>query len=119
MATLTHKRSIQNYFADTDTAVPRLYRQLVKTVRGFGVVREEAQKNLIALVNRSALVGVEVRKNHLLLHIKTFYLIHHPRILKTVQVAANRFQHQIKVAADSDIDAELCGWLKDAYQLSR
>jgi hypothetical protein len=96
-----------------------LYRQLLKTVRTFGAVREDAHKNLIALVNRSVLAGVEVRKNHLLLHVKTFYLIHNPRILKTVRVAANRFQHQIKVTADSDIDAELRGWLKDAYQLSR
>ena len=41
-----------------------------------------------------------------------------PRIVKSEQTSARRFHHEVKLAQARDLDAELRGWLKAAYELS-
>jgi Domain of unknown function (DUF5655) len=36
---------------------------------------------------------------------------------KTEQVSKNRYQYELKLASPDDVDAELVGWLSEAYTL--
>ena len=58
------------------------------------------------------------RKADLVLTVKSDLDIKSARIHKTEKVSANRFHHEMKLSGPEDVDAELLGWLKRAYELS-
>ena len=65
----------------------------------------------------SAFAGVHPRKQHLLVTNKAAAPISSGRIVKTKQVARNRWLLDVKLAVAGDIDAELLGWLREAYAI--
>ena len=75
------------------------------------------KKTSIHLVRSSAFVGVHPRKAHLLLTIKAAAPIQSGRIVKTEQFSANRWHLDVKLAIAGDLDAELLGWLREAYEI--
>ena len=95
----------------------QLYEELLVAVREIGPFRKEVKKTSIHLVRSSAFAGVHPRKSHLLLTIKTEKPIRSSRISKTEQVSKNRWHHDVKLASNREIDAELVGWLRQAYEL--
>jgi len=87
-------------------------------VRAFGPAVEDPKKTSIHINRRTALAGVATRKSHLVLTIKSDRKLSSPRIHKSEQTSASRFHHEVKLTSVADVDAELVGWLKDAYALS-
>jgi len=59
-----------------------------------------------------------VKREHIVLTIKSERSIASPRIFNSEQTSAKRFHHEVKVARLKDLDAELRGWLRAAYDLS-
>lgn len=97
----------------------QLYRELLAALRPLGSFREEVKKTSIHLVRESAFAGVHPRKQHLLLTIKAAKPLRSARISKTEQVSKNRWHLELKLTAAQEIDAELWGWLQEAYDLGR
>lgn len=95
----------------------QLYRVLLDAINSIGVFREEMKKTSVHLVRGSAFAGVHPRKQHLLLTIKAKKPIRSARILKTEQVSKNRWHLEVKLAMEKDVDDELLGWLREAYDL--
>lgn len=83
-----------------------------------GPVDQDPKKTSIHLNRRTAFAGVVVRKDCIVVTIKANSPIASPRIFKLEQTTAKRFHHEVKLAAVRDLDAELRGWLKAAYELS-
>lgn len=110
--------SIESHFEAKAPVVRKIYDQVLKALKPFGRVIEEPKKTSIHLVNATALAGVATRKEYLILTIKSDRKLASPRIHKTEQVSAKRFHHEVKLVSPADVDAELIGWLKDAYTLS-
>ena len=94
-----------------------LYEELLNAIAPFGAFEAEVKKTSIHLVRSSAFVGVHPRKQHLLVTIKAAAPIPSGRIVKTEQLSANRWHLDVKVAVAGDIDAELLGWLREAYAI--
>jgi hypothetical protein len=94
-----------------------LYEELLRAVARFGAFEIEVKKSSIHLVRSSAFVGVHPRKQHLLLTIKAAAPIPSGRIIKTEQVSTNRWHLDVKVSIAGDFDAELMGWLREAYEI--
>ena len=115
---MTDTYSVNDHFADKDPAVRALYDKFLAVLNTFGPIIEEPKKTSIHLVRKSALAGVETRKNYLLLNIKADHKIDSPRILKSDQPSARRFHHKVKIESLDDFDAELEGWLREAYLIS-
>ena len=110
--------SVSDHFINKDPAVRALYDQLVAVLRTFGPVEEDPKKTSIHLNRKSALAGVETRKDCLLLNIKSNHLIKSPRIEKAEQVSVKRFHHKVRISSPKDLDEELKTWLAEAYMLS-
>ena len=110
--------AINNHFDGREPIVREIYDHLVALLKQFGPVVEEPKKTSIHLVNRTALAGVATRKDSLILTIKSDHKLSGSRIHKTEQASARRFHQEIRLKSLADIDAELIGWLKDAYALS-
>jgi hypothetical protein len=87
-------------------------------LRTIGPIQEEPKKTSIHLVRSSALAGVEVRRDYLLINIKSELPIESARVLKTEQLSARRFHQKVKLSSPEDVNAELRRWLAAAYELS-
>jgi hypothetical protein len=104
-------------FAGKDDVVRAIYTRLLEALRAFGPFQEEPKKTSIHLVRNAGFAGAHPRKNSLYLNIRTDYPIESPRIARSEQVSRNRFHNELKLSSPDEIDAELLGWLKDAYAL--
>ena len=95
-----------------------LYDRLLSVLRKIGPVAEEAKKTSIHLVRASALAGVETRKSYLLLNLKADHRVEGPRVARAEQLSTRRFHFKVKLSRSDEVDAELEGWLRHAYDLS-
>lgn len=110
--------SVDDHFVNKDPSIRALYDQLVSLLQSFGPIEEDPKKTSIHLNRKSALAGVETRKDCLLLNIKSDHSIESPRIEKAEQVSAKRFHHKVRISSPEDFDNDLKTWLQEAYALS-
>jgi hypothetical protein len=110
--------SVNEHFIGKTGEVRTIYDRLVALAESFGPVRQDPKKTSIHLNRETAFAGVTVRKAHIVLTIKSDRLLKSPRVFKSEQTSAKRFHHEIKLSAIEDLDTELQGWLKAAYDLS-
>ncbi len=109
---------VQAVFAGKDPAALETYSALIKALKAFGPFAEEPKKTSIHLNRKSAFAGVHPRKAAILLVVRTDAPIESSRIRKLERVSANRWHGEMLLSAPSEIDAELLGWLRQAYDLS-
>lgn len=110
--------TVDEHFVNKDPSVRALYDQLIKVVKGFGTIEEDPKKTSIHINRKSALAGVETRKDCLLLNIKSDHAIKSPRVEKAEQISSKRFHHKVRITSLKDFDDELKGWLMHAYTIS-
>lgn len=109
---------VDGHFTGKEESARKIYSKLLETLRKIGDVSEDPKKTSIHLNRKTALAGVQVRKSHLVLTIKSDCKLKSKRIHKSEKVSANRFHHEIKLMSPADIDRELQAWLKAAYEMS-
>ena len=109
---------LNSHFVEKSPVVRAIYDRLMAETRSFGAVTEEPKKTSIHLVNKTAFAGVATRKTALLLNIKSAAPIDSPRFPKTEKVSSNRYHQEVKLTDPAEVDAELLGWLRQAYELS-
>ena len=109
---------VQAVFQGRDPEALATYRALVAALAGIGPFVEDPKKTSIHLNRKAAFAGVHPRKAAILLVIRTGAPIDSPRIRKLEKVSANRWHNEILLSAPAEADAEVIGWLTDAYALS-
>jgi hypothetical protein len=110
--------TVDDHFTSKAPAVRETYDRLLSALGTIGPVVEEPKKTSIHLVRSSAFAGVEVRKDYLLLNIKSDAPIDSPRVTKAERLSARRFHQKVKLSSPDEVDAELLRWLAKAYELS-
>lgn len=110
--------SIADHFTGRSPAVRQIYDRILAVAETFGPVDEDPKKTSIHLNRRTAFAGVATRKDSLILTLKAAHDIHSPRVSKHEQASAHRWHLEVKLTDPAEVDAELGGWLKDAYELS-
>jgi len=76
---------------------------------------EEKKTSLHIKGPRAAFLGVHPRRTGLRLNIVLAEPIQSPRIVKAEQVSANRWHIEVDLLSPDDVDAELAGWIRQAY----
>jgi hypothetical protein len=110
--------TVDAHFAGKPPQVRKVYERLLELLEKIGPVSEDPKKTSIHLVRESALAGVEVRREYLLLNLKTDYKIESPRVERAERLSANRYHTKVRLSAIAEVDGEVKRWLKDAYSLS-
>ena len=95
------------------------YDRLINQLQQFGVVKVAPKQTSIHLEKNAGFAGVHPRKASFNLEFRTDYKIDDPRITRTQQLSARRFEHTVKLEHEQDVDEQLLKWLKDAYDLSK
>jgi Domain of unknown function (DUF5655) len=111
--------TVASHFAKSADSVRATYGALLVASRALGMVREEAKKTSIHLVNSTAFAGIATRKEVLILTLKAERAVNSPRVHRAQQVSANRWHLEIRLANPSEVDAELRTWLRQAYDLAK
>ncbi|MFL5243150.1 MAG: DUF5655 domain-containing protein [Gemmataceae bacterium] len=109
---------VNDHFVGKPNEVRAVYDGLVAMAEAFGPVEQDPKKTSIHLNRETAFAGVAVRKDHIVLTIKSDRPIKSARIFKSEQTSAKRFHHEIRLRAIEDLDAELQRWLQAAFDLS-
>lgn len=104
-------------FEGTEPIARTIYDRLIAAMRDFGPMTIEPKKTSIHIVRKSGFAGVHPRKSAILLNIRTAAPIESARIRKTEKVSANRCHNEVLLTALAEIDKELMGWLRTAYDL--
>ena len=118
MAASATIHKVKEHFDNRDPAVKATYDAIVAAARKLGPVVEEAKKTSIHLVRKTAFAGVATRKSALLLTLKSAADIESSRVVKREQTSANRWHVEVRLTKPSEVDRELSGWLKKAYELA-
>ena len=103
--------------ARADPGLRRVYARLLKAVKALGPIREERGDRSVLLRSRGGFLGVHPKRAGLDLQIVTDHVIRAPRVTKVDRLSARRFHVHVRLTAEEDIDAELLGWLREAYDL--
>lgn len=109
--------AIAALFAGRDPAVLAIYDRLRAALAAIGPFGEEPKKTSIHLTRTTGFAGAHPRKQSLLLNLRTAQPIDSPRIAKVEQVSKSRYHNELKLSHPDQVDAELIGWLRDAYAL--
>jgi hypothetical protein len=80
-------------------------------------VQIEPLRSVIVLCAHTTFAFITVQSKRLLVGIFLDRQLDSPRIVKVEVVASRKIAHTIDVRGPDDIDAELCRWLREAYQL--
>jgi hypothetical protein len=110
--------SVEQHFAGRDPAIGAVYAKLLETARKLGPVVEDPKKTSIHLVRKTAFAGIATRKTALILTLKASADIKSKRIFRREQASKNRWHLEVKLDAPEQVDRELTGWLKQAYELA-
>jgi len=105
-------------FATVDPSTRTLYSSLLEAAAKLGKFDTEMKKTCVHLVRKSAFAGVHPRKKHLNVTIKATRAFDDPRVFKSDQVSKSRWHHDVRLESPEQIDAQLLGWLKEAYEIS-
>lgn len=111
-------REERAHFDDKSPVVTAIYVKLIAAIEKLGKATVEPHKTSIHLVRKTALAGVATRKDHLVLTLKSDHPIVSKRIHRSQQTSRSRYHHEVKLTSPKDVDKELSGWLKEAWELS-
>lgn len=109
---------MNDHFARAAPSVRAAYDAILKAARALGPVREDPKKTSIHLMRETTFAGVTVRRQALILTLKSTEPIESERVYKAAQASATRWYNEIRVESPRDVDAELREWITASYALS-
>jgi len=118
MPTTSPEVSVAAHFVDRDPVVERVYERLLTQAKKFGPVSEEPKKTSIHLARSTAFAGIATQKEAVILTLRLTHDVRSTRVRRHEQASANRWHLEFKLENPSDVDAELAGWLREAYDLA-
>jgi uncharacterized protein DUF5655 len=113
----SNHHTVSEHFDNRAPEVKATYAAILKAAKKLGPVSEEAKKTSIHLVRKTAFAGVATRKTALVLTLKSDSDVA-KRIARREQASTHRWHLEIKLEKPDQVDRELVGWLKKAYQLA-
>jgi hypothetical protein len=109
---------VADHFVKSEPAVRSTYAAILRTARSFGPVKEDPKKTSIHLVRTTAFAGIATRKSGLTLTLKAEQRIASPRVHRAEQASVNRWHLDVRLADPAEVDGELQGWIRQAYELA-
>ena len=110
--------AVDGLFANKEPHVRRVYEKVLSSLAKVGPVKAETKKTSIHLVRETSFAGVHPKKTWLDLTIRSDKPIKSKRVRSQEQVSKNRWHQDVRLTSPADVDAEVVGWLKNAYALA-
>ena len=108
---------VDGHFNGKPAALRKIYNALVRELAKFGTFRADAVKTSINLIHRYHFGSVTVQDEALRLGFVSDVRARSERIVQTQELGPERVGHSVRLESTKDVDAELLGWLRRAYEL--
>ncbi len=95
-----------------------IYAALVRSLREVGEHDVEVKQTSLHLTRGRAFAGVHPRTTGLLVNVVLNRELVGARVAKTSQVSRSRWHNEVLLSEADHVDAELQGWLTEAYDLA-
>jgi hypothetical protein len=110
--------ALDRFFESAAPALRDLFERFVDAARESGPVTVNATKSRIALQVRMRFAGIlRPRKQFLLANFVLTRPVESPRLARVEYVPPYYYVHRLRLHEPADIDAELRGWLAEAYEV--
>jgi hypothetical protein len=111
--------TVRDHLRGLPREVVALYRELGRLVRSLGPgVTNVSSKTRTGWMARARFAGIEFRKDHLVLSFWRKREISSPR-LRSAYYGRRDWVYSLAIRSPADLDAELLGWLREAYLVGR
>jgi uncharacterized protein DUF5655 len=110
--------TVKEHFENRAAEVKETYQAILNASKKLGPVSEEPKKTSIHLVRKTAFAGIATRKTALVLTLKSDSDVANKRIARREQASSHRWHLEVKLEGPDEVDRELLGWLKKAYELA-
>ena len=115
---MTGTAALDALFSNKAPSVRETYDEILKGLAKLGSVKAEPKKTSIHLVRDTSFAGAHPKKAWLDLTIRSEKPIESDRVRAQEQVSKNRWHQDVRLTSPKDVDAEVIGWLKNAYALA-
>ena len=111
--------SVEAFFGKHEALLPVFQHLMSKLARWGGVEAEAFPTSIhLGVKGSSRFAGVQLRKDHMRIgFLLERVLPDDPRIVVREPLGKTRMGHGIVVRVKADVDAQLLGWLREAYEL--
>ena len=117
-AAASTRLTVAEHLHARDPIVATIYERLLARAKTFGSVTVDPKKTSIHLVRTTAFAGVAVQQRAVVLTLRLTHDVRSPRVRRHEQASKNRWHLELKLESPDDVDAELSGWLRQAYELA-
>jgi hypothetical protein len=111
--------TVDEHFSGRSARVLEIYRRIVDASSALGPVAEDPKKTSIHLNRRVAFVGVQTRKDALILTLKADRDVKHRRVHKAEQTSANRWHFEVRLRAPEEVDDQIRQWIRSSSELAQ
>ncbi len=110
-------QSVKHHFRGKDPKLRETYDVLITRLRELGPLRIDAVKSGINLASKYHFGGVSVRQDYLRVGFLSDAVIVDERIVKRERLGPAKVGYGVILRAPNDVDEQLLGWFKRAYEL--
>ena len=111
------KFTLEALFARSQPHVFAAFHKFAKMMRECGPVTMIPQKSRVVFQVRVRFGGCYPRKSHLLCGLALPRVDDDPRFVKVEKFATHFIMHSFRVDSDADLDLDVQGWMREAYEV--
>lgn len=111
-------KSLDEHFINKEPRVKVTYERLESTLKTFGDFQISPVINAILFSSESTFLAVKPKSKWLDLEFVLDYQADEFPIHKMVQVSKTRYAHFVRIQNPEEVDEQLIGWIKKAYELN-
>ena len=108
---------LDRHFDRSDPAVRQAFDQVLAAVTTVGPVTVLPERTRIALQVRMSFAAFVPRRHWLDGHVVLARRLEHPRFRRIEEYSARNVLHAFRLAGPDDVDADVCGWLAEAWHV--
>src|SRR6476620_7587617 len=112
-------RDLDHHFDGREPIVRELFDLVVTAVRAIGPVTVLPEKTRIAFQVRMSFAQVTPRKSWLDGHVVLARRLENPRFNRIETFSPRNHLHAFRIRGESEIDDEVLGWLREAYEVGK
>ena len=110
---------LERHFERSDPPVRAAFDAVLAAVAPLGPVTVLPERTRIALQVRMSFAAFAARRHWLDGHLVLARRLDHPRFRKVEVYSPRNVLHAFRLTGPDDVDAELCGWLAEAYRVGQ
>ena len=110
---------LAHHFINREPWLQELYQKLILALQNIGQFRIEPAKEGIMLKRNATFAWIKIQKKCLVLSFTLDLEIDEFPVYKTLKRSKSRWGHAVKMDSEDQIDGQILGWIREAWNLQK